>query len=126
MIIHTLGDRLSNRDYNMLSRAQTIAMQGSTRHRHGAIITKGGSVLSVGVNARRNEHPTMEMPKDLYTEHAELAALRGLGRPMVFYAKGCTVYVVRINRRGSLVYSAPCDNCMTQLELWQVKRVVHS
>lgn len=115
---------LSNRDRKMLDRAIEIAKTSTVRHKHGAVVYKGGRVLSVGVNTIRNVHHTMEInPKD-YTTHAEIAAVRALGSPYINSPVGTTIYVARVNRNGHSMLSAPCPDCVAKLWGWGVKRVV--
>lgn len=113
---------LSNRDRSILKRAIDISRTSTCKQKHGAVIYKGGRVLSVGVNRFRNEHASMEISKSDYTTHAEQAALDVLGGR----ADGCTIYIARTNRQGNPVNSAPCARCTYILEVAGIKRVVYT
>ena len=115
---------ISNRDKQMLSRAVEIAKQSTMKQKHGALIYKAGKVLAVGVNSQRNFHPTMEIDLADYTYHAELSAYRALGVPHLFSGEGTTLYIARVNRRGTPVMSAPCEGCLWFILNHGIKRVV--
>ena len=76
--------------------------------KHGAVVVRGGSVISVGVNKNRN-HPTMVPSEHIKTHcsvHAEVDALR-----KVKNTKGATIYVARVGKNGQDRMSRPCDRC---------------
>lgn len=118
---------LSNRDKNMLARAITVAKTGTCKQKHGAVLYQSGKVLAVGINTTRNEHPTMEIPKEHYTTHAEMAVLRAIPAESsdgYFNIRGATLYIARVNRVGNPVFSAPCTQCMNWILSTGIKRVV--
>ena len=125
MILQPAHDGLSNRDWNMLNRSAAIAMNSTERHKHGAILYKGGRVLAVAVNSVRNRHQSMEIDFADYTRHAEIAVMRAVGWWSVAY-EGATLYVVRINRHGEMMLSKPCAPCEQALKVNSIKRVVYS
>lgn len=115
--------RLSRRDRSMLEQAKRIASTSSCRFKHGAVVVKGGRVLSVGVNSQRNDRDVYStLPDGARQVHAEYAALRALGGD----ARGATVYVARVNNFGEARMSMPCSRCQTLLRLAGVKRVVYT
>lgn len=113
-------DRLSNRDRAMLDLALRLAAQSQCKHKHGAVITKGGRVLSAGINRQRNSHPEMEINPNDYTVHAEQAAIGDSEW------HGATLYVARINSSGRPLNSRPCNRCLGRIEAAGFKRVVHT
>jgi len=82
--------------------------------RHGAILMRSGSVLSVGINTFRNHPDNVTDPKREASIHAEIAALRAYG--MREDLRGTRLYVARINRAGQSMYSRPCANCQAVLD----------
>lgn len=127
----TLSPRpISQRDKLNLNRAIKVASTGNLKHRHGAVIYKSGRVLAVGINTQRNADTSASvMPSDAYTVHAEQAAINSLtmGRSSrVDLTEGATLYVVRINRAGSLMLSLPCSDCLIAITAAGIKRVVYS
>ena len=124
ILVASTDKSLSNRDHAMLARAVEIAKQSTCKQKHGAIIYKSGRVLAVGINATRNEHPSMEISRRDYTYHAECAAIRGVGNTNRSANENATIYVARINRQGKPVNSFPCISCQTWAALAGIKRVV--
>lgn len=119
----------SRRDEVNLSRAIKVASTGNLKHRHGAVIYKSGRVLAVGINSQRNADTSASvMPSDAYTVHAEQAAINSLtlGRLWVDLTAGATLYVVRINRAGDIMFSLPCSDCLIAITAAGIKRVVYS
>ena len=106
---------MSNRDKSYLKLAAKIAQASDCVHKHGAVIIRGGSVLAVGINKWKSFSP------EVGSTHAEMDALSRLRD-----AKGATIYVSRINRRGEPLLSKPCKECMESLEDAGIKRVVYT
>lgn len=77
--------------------------------RVGAVIVRGGSVLSTGYNRYRNSPSIVHL--DGVSYHAEEAALRRAGD-----VEGATIYVARITKTGLLSLAKPCPKCVPQLK----------
>ena len=91
--------------------------------KHGAVIVRGGSVISIGINKNRN-HPTVVSSEHIKTHcsiHAEIDALR-----KVKNAKGATIYVARVNRKGKARDSRPCNRCYEIIKNNGIKKIVYS
>lgn len=91
--------------------------------KHGAVVVRGGSVISVGINKNRN-HPTVVSSEHIKTHcsvHAEVDALR-----KVRNAKGATIYVARINKRGQDRLSRPCDRCHEVIKKAGIRKVIYT
>lgn len=89
------------------------------RWRVGAVLIRGGSVLSTGFNRYRNDPAQVEFGHASY--HAEEVALRKAGD-----AEGSTIYVARITRSGLLGLAKPCPRCTDMLITEGVSTVVWS
>lgn len=97
-------------------------MVGTGRARHGAIIVKGGSVLSVGINKSRTHDSWInDRPRNQCSIHAEISAIRSAGN-----VSGATLYVCRVNKLNELRLSAPCTNCQDYIEMSGIRKVVYS
>lgn len=93
-----------------------------TQHRHGAVVVKGGRVLSIGLNKWRNQGmPTTDEYNPYLTVHAEIDALS-----RVKDARGTTLYIAQVNRQGEEKMSRPCDNCAKAIQEAGVKAVVYT
>lgn len=124
MSVELLTKKLSNKDRSMLHLAMKMAETSECGQRHGAVIVRGGSVLSVGFNKWRNKpisgvSPLPKQELKTMTVHAEIDALS-----RVSDASGAIVYVARINKRGQACFSRPCDDCYAALKDAGVKRIV--
>ena len=85
----------------------TKAAQDSTfpDYRHGAVLVRGGSIVNSAYNKNDTiawAHRFRSRDCGRATHHAELGAILGMDRNKT---SGATVYVVRIGKRGDLVWS---------------------
>lgn len=91
--------------------------------KHGAVIVKGGRVISVGINKNRN-HPTVVSSEHIKTHcsvHAEVDAIR-----KVKNVKGATIYVARVNKNGQDRLSRPCDRCHKAIQEAGIRKVIYT
>lgn len=92
--------------------------------RHGALIVRGGSVLSMGVNRDRN-HPhcfgDISLAETFASVHAEIAALN-----QAHGTVGATIYIARVNKAGLPRLSRPCDRCFIELVQADIKEMVYT
>lgn len=115
---------LSKREKAFLSVARYLASKSDSRHKHGAIVVKGGSVIGTGFNKDRN-HPDIVSPEHIKSHcsvHAEVDAIRDAK----WNVKGAVLYVARINNQGKDRNSKPCDRCMVLIEETQIKKVIYT
>lgn len=115
---------LSKREKSFLSVARYLATKSESRHKHGAVIVKGGSVIGTGFNKDRN-HPDIVSPEHIKTHcsvHAEVEAIRDAG----WNVRGAVLYVARVNRFGKDRDSKPCDRCSVVIEETQIKKVIYT
>lgn len=110
--------------------ARTIArLSNHPAHKHGAVLVKGGNILSVACNmADFSKHAGLYKPFTDYTLgslHAEIAALRGRSKDAT---RGAIMYVVRLGGHGlvDLALSAPCVMCQKAMKAAGIKRVIYS
>lgn len=115
---------LSKREKAFLSVAKYLAKKSDSRHKHGAIVVKGGSVIGTGFNKDRN-HPDIVSPEHIKTHcsvHAEVDAIRDAK----WNVRGAVLYVARVNRFGQDRNSKPCDRCMVVIEETEIKKVIYT
>jgi len=92
----------------MKDRASANAINSPLSYQLGAVIFKGGKIISSGYNSG--------------WVHAEHSALKKL-KPN--RAKGADILVVRVNKTG-LTMAKPCDNCQLRLRKNGIKRVFYT
>ena len=81
------------------------------RARVGAVIVKGGRVLSCGFNEIRHHKLLSEKPYPESTHAEEAAIVRLLQKRRQHDLVGADIYVCRINRAGESRLARPCSNC---------------
>lgn len=118
--------KLSRSQQSFLNLAQKVAGASECVQRHGAVIVRGGSVLSVGVNKWRND---VSLANEMHDQgrsedisvHAEVDALSRVSDPA-----GSTIYVARINKTGSPRLSKPCTSCASALSEAGVTKIIYT
>ena len=114
---------ISKRDQAYLSVATYLASQSECRMKHGAVIVKGGRVLSTGTNKERN-HPMQVSSEHIKTHcsvHAEMDAIKKAGD-----IRGATIYVARVNKNGQQRNSRPCTLCYRIIKNAGIKKVIYT
>lgn len=92
------------------------------QHRVGAVVVKGGRVLSFGHNQIR---PSKELKTE--TIHAEEAAiLQAIKASGVHSLAGTTLYVTRFTKGGSTGLARPCSRCMGLIRSCGIRKVYYS
>jgi deoxycytidylate deaminase len=92
------------------------------RHKLGAVVVKGGRILSTGYNEVRY---TKELKKP--TLHAEQSAiLKLLKRRRLHDLVGSSIYVYRRTPGGNLGNACPCSVCMDLIRSVGIKRVFYT
>lgn len=88
--------------------------------RHGAIIVRGGRVLSVGQNKLKNSVQVYEESNPCVSVHAEVDAIKRCKD-----TRNATLYVARYAPSGA-ANSAPCHACRRMAAQHQIKRIIYS
>lgn len=109
-----------------LSIAKKVARESEfERFRHGAVLVKGGSVISFSFN-KNKFCPFAQRFRSLPgipTVHAEVGCILGLPRSITTNAD---VYVVRLGSDNTVRLSKPCQMCQSCLSHVGVKRIFYS
>lgn len=117
---------ISRTQKSFLNLAQKAAGASECVQRHGAVVVRGGSVLSIGVNKWRND---MSLTNDMFNDgrsadvsvHAEIDALSRVANPA-----GATIYIARINKAGEPRLSGPCNDCSEALDNAGITKIVYT
>lgn len=112
----------------MLASALKLAIKeaqtpNDARHNLGAVLFKGGKVVSSGRNGRRharNPHPKYKKAVDsLCAEKAAILKARS-------DLRGASILVVRVSKAGELLLAKPCDTCKLYLDYVGIRWVYYS
>lgn len=89
------------------------------QHKLGAVIVKGGRILSTGFNSIR--------PSSLLgtrTLHAEAAAILQLMKQRRLHdLAGADIYVTRYTKGGAVGMARPCDHCRNLIRSVGIRRI---
>ncbi len=110
----------------MISTALKQATKSRHKYKVGAVIIKGGRLLSVGYNSTNKTHPSNQTWEN--SCHAEEAAIlkrikiqNGLASLV-----GATIYVSRISASGRAAMAKPCIHCEKLIRAVGIKKVVYT
>lgn len=122
----TIPNNLGGRMTRMTKLAVKVSELSTHKdHAHGAVMFKGGSVISIAANASGySQFGGMQRRDHLHASmHAEIATLTGLPKGTT---EGASILVVRVSSRNVLANSAPCDMCIACMKIAGIKRVFFS
>lgn len=107
-----------------MSRAIAQAGISDCKKKHGAVIYKGGSLISVGINVIKNDPLIVGVATITPNTHAETMAIRACGP----YAdlSNAVLFVARVNQFGNPLNSMPCSTCQEAIENAGIKRVIYT
>lgn len=118
---------MKNKYFNICHKL-ALTTDGTINYRLGAVVVKGGSVISMGRNTRRYSGFADKMAatkgKKAWSLHAEVSALLGLSQDQT---KGADLYVTRVLACGNrLTMSKPCESCMAAIYHCKIRRVYYT
>lgn len=98
--------------------------ESTCEHQLAAILYKGGSVIRVVSNCAK----TIAYRKKYFqhgepSRHAELNAIHLIPRDVI---SGCSMFVVRVNKKNELRSAKPCEACAWSLFHAGIKKVYYS
>jgi deoxycytidylate deaminase len=106
----------------MLNVALKVAKRSTFRHQMGAVIVKGGRVLSCGHNQIRYAAIPRKHPESLHAEAAAILKSTKLRHDLA----GSSIYVARYMPDGSAGLARPCEHCMALIRRAGIKKVIWS
>jgi tRNA(Arg) A34 adenosine deaminase TadA len=102
--------------------AMKVARKSPCSFKIGALVVKGGRVLSWGHNKDKTDPIRIRRPNPYVDKlHAELVALHGITE-----TGGCTLYVVRVGRVKSMALAKPCRMCMEMIRKAKIRKLIYS
>lgn len=121
-----ISDKFSRSQKSFLNLAMKTAEASECTQRHGAVVVKSGSVLSIGLNKWRNDAALADemfatgKSKDI-SVHAEIDALSRVRNPA-----GAVLYIARVNKQGDPMMSKPCNSCSKAIEEAGITKVIYT
>lgn len=107
---------VSQKDIGYYKQALRLAITSTCSDRHGSVIVKNGSVLSLATNRNCSNPVSKSFKKQ--TIHAEQRAIACSRSDLT----GSTLYSARYHRNG---ISTPCIMCMELIKLAGIRSVVY-
>lgn len=98
--------------------AKQAAISNHHKFKLGAVLVKGGRVLSSGFNIPKKGPDTPPCRESI---HAEVVTIKGAKKP-----DGATIYVARLSNSGKLALAKPCEYCIEHMKANGLYRVVFS
>lgn len=104
-----------------VEKASLAAEKSNGYYRHGAVVVYRNKIISAASNVYLSKY-TIEKPHN--SIHAEINALIHVKNKHIL--KHCLLYVVRINNKGEIKQSKPCQNCMNIILRYKIKLCYYS
>lgn len=127
--LEEIGSRLED----ALNAAVVAANMSQVYFRHGAVLFKKSHHYKAGFNQYRTvswawKHPPKDKPDAiddirLNNMHAEVSCMHNVRRDDI---RGADVFVVRLNPKGELRNSRPCESCQRNMKLKGIRRCYYS
>jgi tRNA(Arg) A34 adenosine deaminase TadA len=108
----------------VISVAIKEALNSKYKHRIGAVIVKGGRILSVGHNkvGHRAKHGIWES-----SVHAEIHAISKLLKPKYHdKLQGCKIFVARVKKSGQIGLAKPCPCCLSFIKSVGIREIIYT
>jgi deoxycytidylate deaminase len=86
-------------------------------------LVRGSRVLATGINIDKN-HPSETFIENIRCHasvHAEASVIR-----QVPNARGCVLYIARVNKHGQEAMSRPCDGCFALIIAAGIKKIIYT
>jgi deoxycytidylate deaminase len=113
---------MSQKKYMDIAKEQAI--KSVVKYKHGACIVKNNKVIGVGFNVSAYCLGTNWLEHIKFSGiHAELSAIINTPKHSL---KNSVLYVVRVNDRGELHNSKPCEQCMHNIIKYKIRIAYYS
>lgn len=107
---------------SMRMAAKTALHSTFKQHRVGAVLVKGGNILSTGFNTRQ---PSSVLGTP--TRHAEASCILKLMKEQRQHELvGSSIYVTRFTAGGRVGLARPCNACMGLIQASGIKRIYYT
>jgi deoxycytidylate deaminase len=102
-------------------KAKILALRSDhPKHRLGAVVVdKRGHIIGQGYNVMKTHPKSNSYERRI---HAEFAAILACNAS----TEGCTIYVYRGMKNGSMACSKPCQYCLKMLKQYGIKDIYYT
>ena len=83
--------------------------------RHACALIKGGKILSISENKFGKS-----------TKHSEMIVIENFLSNRKTKLNKCILIVIRINNKGEIRSSKPCDECIKYIKKYGIKKIIYS
>ena len=120
---------LSNKKDKIFSRSLEQADKSDMLFKHGCVATCGGKIIACGHNFHNSSsHP---FQKDQCSCHAEMDVLRKIWyknqhkkQKLRRIMRKTTLYISRISASQNSASSAPCAECLSTIQKYNIKKLI--
>jgi len=120
---------MNRRDRRFFQIARLIStMSTHGRFKVGAVIAKKGKLIAAGVNSDKS-HPVQkhyDRVRGFKTHHNCHAEVRAVLNSRLNVLTGCSIYVYRETKNGTLGKSRPCPACIKMLRDYDIKHIYYT
>jgi tRNA(Arg) A34 adenosine deaminase TadA len=116
-LCNTEAKKPSDKQHLYMERAAKVATKSTMTHRHGCVVVASDGSVFEGYN-----HHGVYM-SHRFSIHAEIHALY---KAKKYQYPLTEMYVVRINKGGTLKYSRPCSGCQLEILKFGIPKVYFS
>jgi tRNA(Arg) A34 adenosine deaminase TadA len=95
-------------------------------HKLGAVIVKGGKIISKSFNQSNKSHTYVKRNGEHYNQnlHAELSCIFKVKNKELL--RGAIIFVYRERKNGDLANSRPCPMCYELIQYYGIKRIIYT
>ena len=111
---------------NGLRRAQKEAENSKHRHKLGAVITRGGRIISSGCNVVRYTKLLRNRRHESSVCAEQAAILKLLNKKAHDQLVGATMYVTRVTKLYKAAMAKPCDSCQEIMKAFSIKNCFYT
>lgn len=114
--------KVTSKDYRFIGLAEGLIYQSNNeKYKLGAVLVKGGSVISTGVN-RKSARPFFVRNNGKESLHAEIDCLYWIDKKV---SNGCVIYISGRSVAGNYIRTRPCTSCIDIIIKMGVRKIYY-
>jgi deoxycytidylate deaminase len=107
---------------SILRQIKREASKATMRYQLGAVVVRGGRIISTGYN----QHRHVDLPAAWSKREDTICAERDALRKCLHKAKGATVYVGKHTPGGRMRMARPCAACVAMMRDAGIKKIYYT